>query len=231
MKPFIAAAAALISIRALMAQPGLEAYDRGDMQAVKTYLAGKEGDGAERLFLQGALTADADSAIEKYRQVVLRYPESPISLRAMDRVQQYFYAQGKYEKAAEFEKILKGYSPPVSILAEAVPESASLSEAEDEGVEALPPGADKASPPATEKVVGYILQVGAFSNAVNAKNLEWALIGAGYRTELIAAGSSSNRLHTVRVVGFSTEKEAVAAANELKKKHGLHAIVAPILSP
>lgn len=208
----------------LSAQPGLQAYDRGDLQAVREYLLNAQNETAETLFLRAAITTDADSAVEMYRKMVLSYPESPISQRAMDRIRQYFYAQGKYDKASEFEKALKGYRPPTSHLEPTrVLPSGPKQEADTAMVsESLPDTL------ALAKIVGYYLQVGAFSSAANADKLKSTLQKAGYQVEIVSAGQSANRLHTVRVTGFSTEKDALAAAADLRQRHRLSPILVPI---
>jgi len=223
------------------AQPGIEAYDRGDLQAVREYLSAAPGETAETLFLRAALMTDADGAVEIYRQVVLTYPESPISPRAMDRIRQYFYAQGKYEKAAEFEKTLKGYTPPPSRLeASSVPPKTPTPESvakidTSSGMQKPAPQTATAAAPASvpisakPKAAGYCLQVGAFSQAANAGKLKATLQKAGYRVEIIAPGPGSNRFHTVRVIGFANEKDALAAAEDLRQKHKLSPILVPMV--
>ena len=209
----------------LSAQPGLQAYDRGDLQAVREYLLNAQNETAETLFLRAAITADADSAVEMYRKMVLSYPESPISQRALDRIRQYFYAQGKYDQAAEFEKALKGYRPPKSQLEPAGALSCGLKQEADTAMasESLP---DTLAP---AKIVGYYLQIGAFSSSANADKLKSTLQKAGYQVEIVGAGQSASRLHAVRVMGFSTEKDALAAAQELRQKHRLSPILVPIM--
>jgi len=71
---------------------------------VREYLATAPSETAETLFLRAALMTDAEGAVEIYRKIVLTYPESPLSQRAMDRIRQYFYAQGKYDKARSLRK-------------------------------------------------------------------------------------------------------------------------------
>jgi len=208
----------------LSAQPGIEAYDRGDYQAVREYLSAAPGETAETLFLRAALMTDADGAVEIYRKVVLTYPESPLSPRAMDRIRQYFYAQGKYEKAAEFEKTLKGYTPPQSRL-EASP--VPLKNPTLEPIAKVDTSSRMQKPAA--QTAGYFLQVGAFSQAANAGKLKSTLQKAGYQVEIIAPGPSSNRFYTVRVIGFANEKDAMAAVEDLRQKHKLSPILVPLV--
>jgi len=210
----------ILSAQELQAQPGLEAYDRGDLGAVRVYLAGNPQNPAETLFLRAALSADADSALEMYRQVVLKYPESPISQRALDRIRQYYYAQGRYDKAAEFEKALKGYTPPQPHLAAPSPAPA---ESLSQPLEAQ----QKAPAQVSAAAASYCLQVGAFSDPANAKKLKSRLEKAGFHVVIIPATQSPNRLHTVQVTGYKSEKEALAAAEQLTRKFKLNPIFIP----
>ena len=225
----------------MSAQPGIEAYDRGDLQAVREYLSTVPGETAETLFLRAALTTDAEGAVEIYRKVVLNYPESPLSQRAMDRIRQYFYAQGKYDKAAEFEKTLKGYAPPPSRLEASPsppptpsPESVANVDTASSIQKPVPQTAPQVSAPvpapvsAKPKAAQYCLQVGAFSQAANANKLRATLQKAGYQVEIIAPGPGSSRFHMVRVIGFANEKEALAAAEDLRQNYKLNTILVPV---
>jgi len=209
----------------LSAQPGIEAYDRGDLQTVREYLATAPSETAETLFLRAALMTDAEGAVEIYRKIVLTYPESPLSQRAMDRIRQYFYAQGKYDKAAEFEKALQNYRPPKPSLEE-TKTPILAAETEVKTADSSGPAVDTH---VKSNIKGYYLQVGAFSSAANANKLKSDLQKAGFQVEILAPGSGSNRFHTVRVIGFTHEKEALAAAEDLRRKYKLSPILVPIL--
>lgn len=207
-------AAILLSSKSC-AQQGLEAYDRGDLDAVRAYLSGDSLEPAERLFLQAAMTASADSAVELYRLVVLKYPESPVSQRALDRIRQYYYALGLYEKAKEFEKPLQEYTPPQRRLEGPAPEPVAVQSQAPPLTP--PPDTTKISPPPLAQVSpararGFCLQVGAFASSANAQKLKASLEKAGYQVRIIPAAQNPRGLQLVRVVGYANESDALSAA-------------------
>jgi len=93
------------------AQEGIEAYNRGLLTEARACLQDSLSDPDETDFLRAALSTDADSALVIYRQIVLRSPESSIAKRALDRVRQYYYAQGLYTRAEEIGETLSRKRP------------------------------------------------------------------------------------------------------------------------
>lgn len=213
----------------LLAQGGIEAYDRGALNQASQDLLNDASGSPEIAFLRAALTSNADAALELYRKVVLEYPDSPLSRRAMDRIRQYYYAMGLYSRADEFSQTLRDYHPPKRTLrnAESTPPPPFNLPAEPypEQSKSTLPATGSGEKPAQE--FGYCLQVGAFSSAANAQELKASLEKAGYRVVILDASQTENRLHTVRIVGFENEADALSAAERLKSKFNLHPIVLP----
>jgi cell division protein FtsN len=224
-------------------QPGLEAYDRGDLEAVRSYLAHNPGETAETEYLRAALTSDAEAALSMYQRLVAKHPDSPVRQRALERIRQYYYAQGSYSRALELEETLKSSKPPVQQKAEIAEETPPPAPKPKENNSPPPepkPVADNPppQPPVTttttkvaEKsstiVTGYSLQVGAFSKAANAEALKKSLEKAGYNVALGDPFGQNVHLIPVKVIGFKSEREALTAAGELKAKFNLPAILVP----
>ena len=76
-------------------------------------------------------------------------------------------------------------------------------------------------PPATQTPRPWVVQVGAFGNYTNAKNLKMKLGEAGYSVRMDEVSSGSRRLHVVRVVRYTTRDEALTVGRELNKRFGL----------
>ena len=209
------------------AQPGLEAYDRGDLDAVRSYLARGQGSGAEADFLRAALTVNADSAAQMYRQVAVKYPDSPISRRALERVRQYYYAQGLYDQAEEIEKSLSDKSvrpsPPPAADTSSIPVPQPSTPPLPTEPKPQPPPEIASPVPAAPG--GYALQLGAFANPVNVKKLKERLEKAGYTIEIYPTTVGGKSLQAVRALGFTDREAALSAAQELKSKFGLNPIL------
>jgi cell division septation protein DedD len=223
------------------AQPGLEAYNRGDLEAVRVYLAKGKGPAAEREFLRAALTTDADSAAKIYQQIANQYVDSPFGRLAVERLQQYYFAQGLYAKAEEMGKSLANLPnqnyrtdqpDTVTSLSSSESDLDSLERAKRKKPEvALIKTTPGSEPPASTKkstVAGtYSLQLGAFSRPENLKRLKESLEKSGYTLEIYPAVISGKQLQAIRALGFKNEAAAQAAVREMKKKYGLNPILVP----
>jgi cell division septation protein DedD len=220
----------------LQAQESLEAYDKGRMFEAYSRLNDASTDSVEALFLRAAAIADADSAVEIYRQIVLGAPESEIARRAMDRIRAYYYAQGLYVRAQELEETLGDWRPPERRLrtAESTPpppfslESILQEPPESAEIEPEPeaePEVEQPQPVVEES--SFVLQVGAFRSATNANKLKQQLEDAGYLVQILAPDENQYELHLVRVIGFKEVGEAFDAAEAIQAKFNIQPIVVP----
>ncbi len=214
------------------AQEGIEAYNRGLLTEARACLQDSLSDPDETDFLRAALSTDADSALVIYRQIVLRSPESSIAKRALDRVRQYYYAQGLYTRAEEIGETLGDWKPPRRRLRQ--PESTPPPPFQLSAT--LPPQPEIRAPepeetileqPATEKSPSYALQVGAFSNAANARRLRDNLEKEGYKAIVLAPDENPTNLHVVRIRGYESVEAALTAADKLHRQFGVKPIVVP----
>ncbi|MCX6641297.1 MAG: SPOR domain-containing protein [bacterium] len=216
------------------AQQGMQAYERGDLAKAAQYLNSGKLPGDEAEFLQAALCTEADSAATLYRAMVLHYPESPYSRRAMDRLRQYYEATGDHDKAEDIKKTLKNWQATQKTLNDAEEKPAApvvkppvVKPAETKPDKKQEPAKKKEPPPKQPQLQQskYNVQVGAFGSAVNARKLQDTLVKAGYQVIIIPPKAGTGKLNLVQVVGYDTEATATAAAQELADKFGLKPIV------
>ena len=219
-------------------QEALDAYDRGLLTQAYSQLQDGALSPDEADFLLAAMTAHADSALEIYRQVVLRHPESPIAKRALDRVRQYYYAQGLYTKAEEIGRTLGNWTPhqrrlrspettpppPFDMKLAAISEPEQL-EPQEQGEPAETEPEPVEPPPEAEGT--FCLQVGAFSSPVNARALKDELDRAGYQVFVLDPSANPTGFHVVWVTGFKSVAEAFSAAEAIQEKFNLQPIVIP----
>jgi cell division septation protein DedD len=221
---------------ALQAQDNLEAYDKGRLFEAYGRLNEASSDSIEAVFLRAAAIADADSAVDVYRQIVLGAPESDVAKRAMERIRAYYYAQGLYIRAQELEETLGDWQPPRRRLrtAESTPpppfklteiqqEKSAVTEITPEPVQE--PEFEQPDPAAQESA--FVLQVGAFRSADNADKLKKQLEEAGYTVEILPPDQNQYELHMVRVIGFEEVGEAFDAAEAIQEKFNIQPIVVP----
>ncbi len=233
----------LACFNSVQAQNGLRAYDHGLLFETFGYIKDGSADSSEVDFIRAAMTVDADSAVEIYRQIVLRNPESEAAKRAMDRIRQYNYAQGLYKRADELGSTLGEWQPPQRRLrsAESTPPPPisfnykALTQREE-------PKSDTAAENIIEKTVepesvqttpdesptyAFSLQVGAFSSRSNANNLKKRLEDADYQSIIVPPEDNPTSLYMVRVIGFQTVGDAFSAAELIQQEFSIQPIVVP----
>ncbi|MFH1862507.1 MAG: SPOR domain-containing protein [bacterium] len=194
----------------------LESYDRGELTALRQSLQAESND-PERQFLRACFLSDADSAAAIYRLIALQQPDSPLGKRCLERIRQYYYAQGLYAQAEEVAKSLQNYqAPEITLQAAAIPISKipgqATSEVETDHTDQQ-----------TES--SFSLQVGAFQDIVNAMSLKSKLEKEGFTVVQLTPRQSGTRFYVVRVIGLKTERDADQAAGVIKQKLGIKPMI------
>jgi cell division septation protein DedD len=215
----------------------LRAYDTGRLSEVLNLYQSGELDQDQVDFLRAAMTADADSAVEIYRRIVLRDPESEIAKRALERIRQYYYAQGLYSRAGEIGKTLCEWkipprhlrtpetTPPPPFLLSSEMLSRPPERKQPQSTPEKPePEPEKPSPQAAFSE--FCLQVGAFSSPANAESFEERFEKAGYNA-VIEPPREGSRLYLVKITGYSTLDEAFTAAEKIERDFGIKPIIVP----
>jgi len=226
---------------------GYTAYNDARLTEAINYFQNGYAAPEEARFLQAALTTDAEAAIEIYKQIVLDNPETEIAKRSLDRIRQYYYAQGLYSRASEIEKTLGDWKlsghrlrsaettppPPILLAAtvrsipshkEPVVEQKPETVAQEITREAETP---PAPPPITQPKYVFALQVGAFASPANAESLEEKFEKAGYQVDITPPSQNGTSLHIVRVIGYATVDEAFTDSEKIQKEFKITPIVVP----
>ncbi len=215
----------------------LRAYDAGRLAEVLNLYRSGALDRDQVDFLRAAMTADADSAVEIYRGIVLRNPESEVAKRALERIRQYYYAQGLYTRAAEIGKTLGDWlpsprrlrppestpPPPFLLSAELLSRPPDRRPPEPPGEEPEP---EPEKPGISEVPSRFCLQVGAFSSPANAESFEEKFDKAGYNA-IIEPPREGSRLFLVKLTGYATVEEAFKAAEKIAEEFGVKPIIVP----
>lgn len=142
---------------------------------------------AEKLFLEALFETDGKRAAAIFQNVWDYYPSSPLAWAAMERLYEYYYARGAYIRADSLAQILK----------------------EKPRFDLTP------APPQTQNEI-FLIQVGAFSDFINAAKLNVKLEGMGYEVELKEKKVESGTLFVVLVGSFNSRIEAEKAAKSLE---------------
>ncbi len=174
------------------------------------------------LFLEGVLKEDADDAVKIYSSLINKYPKSKYADACISRLYSYYYAIGSYQTAQKYlDKLEKDY--PDSPYLKSIENIYSLNKneikisSEDQGFKST-----------TNKNYLYTIQVGAFVNISNAKELLADLISDGYEAEVkekIVGGSSFNIVYLGK---FFSKVEAEKLLPEIKTKYEIQGRVVPI---
>ncbi|MCL4538052.1 MAG: SPOR domain-containing protein [Bacteroidetes bacterium] len=203
-----------------------EALKAGNIDRAREYLDDANPASPYTMFVQAALTKDAVTAADMYKEIVAANAGSPIAREALLQLYRYHYAAGQYAAAhqdyIELEKF--PIPPPVSdplglqdslqsIPAfQALPPAAGLSPAQASQEQAPPEQASAAQPPV------YLVQVGVFTTADNARKFIQQLKIYGVNGKLFIKDIGGRRFYGVSAGSFSSEDAAEDLAKNLKSR-------------
>lgn len=172
----------------------------------------------------------------QFRLIPLRYPSSAHIQRAMNLMVQSYDATGEADSSHYYLKVFKHYYPDLSYdqygytdldinprtsLVRIPNEQAKKKLASVKKKKSLPKKTTVA-PLINPKERPWVIQVGAFGMYNNAKKLKMNLSQNGYTVAIDEIISNGKRLHTVRVLRFSTKAEANRVGKELHRKFSLN---------
>ncbi|HCV44110.1 MAG TPA: hypothetical protein DGH68_11550 [Bacteroidetes bacterium] len=199
------------------------------------------------LYLQGILTADGTEAVRIYQSIVDNFPKSEWADDALYKVYQFYFAIGLYRTAEIKLNQLKAGYPESKYLAgtnqadmKNMPDekdSSGLPKPTQEKIVQNPPlkaptekptlpETEPSQPAAEEMNRGqYTLQVGAFSQQVNAEKQKLFFEDLGYSVEVINRVRDSRSLFVVLVGDYRTPEEAKMRGTEVKKKYNINSMV------
>lgn len=154
-------------------------------------------------YLDGVLTKDGNSSLNKFLTISNKYPKSKYADASLFKVFSYYYALGNYSKANQYLQKLKLSYPGSSYIKAADPEYTEKQDAPD-------------------LTCIYKIQAGAFINKDNANSLQADLEDAGYSTEIKKKSLGGATLLIVYAGCFVNEKEASGVLAKLNKDFRLN---------
>jgi len=178
---------------------------------------------ASVLFLDAVVTSDGQSAVDKYTNLVKKYPNSKYADAALYRIYSYYFAIGKYNTSKNYlNQLEKNYpnSPYISIANKNIPSSDKnliVKEPESKDEANSSNSLEEQSPKGN-----YTIQAGAFTLLGNADNLMKSLKAIGYNTRLEEKEIAGTVFHIVYTGEFSSRSEAEKALSTINSKFNLN---------
>ena len=195
------------------------------------------------LFLQGVLTSDGTEAVRIYQSIVDNFPKSEWADDALYKVYQFYYAIGLYRTAEiKLNQLKTDYPQSKYVTGVAAvdvknlpdesqkPDSAQPAQVHPPPVaaaaEAQKPAVDDRPPMDNEVSPGqYTLQVGAYSQQVNAEKQKLFFEDLGFSVDVLNKVKGSRSLFVVLVGEYKSADEAKVKGVEIKKKYNINSMV------
>jgi hypothetical protein len=154
-------------------------------------------------FFNAVFIENGDDAFRIYEQL---YPRATGIFKVIlaKKLSQYYYARGFYIRAAEFDKVLAAATSS----SDTVPLNAAARE-------------KSATTQADKKRVNFIVQVGAFGQEENARNLQKSLQGQVIQSRIIRRMVNGRNLYCVWVDGGNSLEETIKIADTIKDRFKL----------
>ncbi len=223
--------------------------DEGKHEGVKENLkelTSKYPNDSGVLYLKAVLTQNGDSAIEQYKNLLKKFPDSKYAPLSAMKIGEYFYARGLYTQSANLFKNIPFRYPRFNDMqrltdlminsfnaigeADSARHYALLINSMFPNVEAdIDLTKNKNEPLAQvfgfnkkKSALGpYVIQVGAFSTLDNAKRLKLQISQLGHDVSINNVDSNGKRLFAVRVNRFKSKKRAQNIGQDIKSKIGV----------
>ena len=228
----------------------LSRVERGEADKVRAELPAllaKYPNAPGVLYLQGVLTTDGTEAVRIYQSIVDNVPKSEWADDALYKVYQFYYAIGLYRTAEIKLNQLKADYPRSKYLTRGTQMiTPGLAEEKEAGELPQPerpkatredslqarvgnsPGDDRdlslSSVPAGTRGQ-YALQIGAYSQQVNAEKQKLFFEDLGYSVEVINQVRANRSLFVVLVGEYKTADEAKRRGTEFKEKYNMSPMV------
>ncbi len=200
-----------------------EALKAGKVEEARDYLDDADLESPYALFVRAALTQDAVTASNIYKEIVAENEGKPIAREALIQLYEYHYAAGQYAAAHRDYVELKKFPlpPPVS---DPLGLADSLQDLPAFEPPAASPAAGPAVPPSPEPAATqsqptlYIVQVGVFTTAENARKFIQDLRVYGVKGKVFPKDLGGRTLYGVSAGTFSDRKAAEDMAANLKSR-------------
>ncbi len=210
----------------------LKMVENGQAERVRAQLPNllkEHPNDASFLFLDAVLTEAGDEAVEKYKAILKKYPNSNFADASLYRIFSYYFALGYYKTAEDYLAKLKNdypASPYLKVADRTIPE-----EELDQQLKLQPPKKEEKKSAVNEvkSIEGkFTIQAGAFLNYKNAERLKNNFIKSGYYSTTYPKEVGGSILNVVIVGKFNSEAEAKNFLPKLKKEYKLNGRVIPL---
>ncbi len=215
---FILLSAATVIGQEIDIVPELKMIEEGNIDQAKKSLASlisSSPNDPSVIFLDGVLTEEGESALEKFEAVYNNFPSSRYADAALYRIFSFYYALGIYNRAEDYlDKLKSEYpnSPYIKAADRTIP---------DEDASIITD-----TKPAVEQTVkqsgNFTVQAGAFLNMNNAQKLLENLKNSGYTVEIFPKEVGGSILNVVTVGRFENPEEAQSLIQYLKSTYDLN---------
>jgi cell division protein FtsN len=176
------------------------------LQQQTQQLAGQYPDKDEIQFFKALSLENGDEAVKIYEQLYLRAAAGEVLKNELSKkLSQYYYARGLYVRAAEFDKTPATASP--------IPPGAVPLMSTTAGVQTAKPTQDRAT--------NYIIQVGAFGEEENARQLQKSLHARKFKSSIVERTVNGRTLYCVWVNGGASLDETLRLADKIKNRFNL----------
>ena len=225
----------------------LSLIDEGNSKGVKENLpelTSKYPDDPGVMFLKALLTEDGDSAIEQYKYIIKKYPESEYAPDCAMKIGEYFYARGLYTQSSNLLKNMPAKYPRYKDMQRLTDLMINSFNAIGEADSAKYYGLIiKSMFPSIEanideknnmlsqvykfknnkKIRGpFVVQIGAFSSKKNAERLRLQVRQLGHDVSINKVDSNGKTFFAVRLNSYKTKQKAEEIGRGIKSKLGVN---------
>ncbi len=194
-----------------------DALKAGKLDDARDYLDDADPQDPYAMFVHAALTQDAVTASNMYKEIVAENEGTPIAREALVQLYKYHYAAGEYNSAHRDYVELKKFS-----VAPGVPDPLGLRDS----LQALPTASPlqqsletrQTDASAAARPPVYLVQVGVFTTADNARKFVQSLKMYGVTGTLFTKSDGGRTLYGVSAGSFSSREAADDMAANLKSR-------------
>jgi hypothetical protein len=213
----------------LFAQSGevieqLKLIEAGKIEQVKSWLGkvqrDKNFDDPSVIIIDALLTENAAEAINRYEDFQRNYPKNSLSQLALFKLYSYYYSVGVYTKAKDYALQLKKRFPDSSYLKN-INEVYLKNEKIELQISETNTDAGQIEQKQENIKEKFSIQVGAFANINNAKQLLKRIKSKKYKADLIVKNINGKDFHVVMVGNYQTLDEAMKAQYVINKDFNL----------
>ncbi len=193
-----------------------EALKAGNLDKARAYLDEANPGDPYAMFVRAALTQDAVTAADMYKEIIAENEGTPIAREALLQLYKYHYAAGDYASAHRDYVELNKFSMP-SPVSDPLGLRDSLQAVPSSQVQSSPPVAPVDTSVTVQSAV-YLVQLGVFSTVDNARRFVQQLKAHGINGKMFTKDDGGRTLYGVSAGSFSSRAAADGLAGDLKSR-------------